>query len=1133
MRRSLLRFCCIAGEESQDSQRESRRTARPDSIGHRPCALSADFIGVQRFAGTTWLSRLKTLPRLLPRLRIRLYLVNVSDINDAFVPALPMADGEVGLMQDRCMRRALTLEDGRPEQPSALPSPQPQAGHIRRALSDPQELQQLGLLLAAWLLGPDPGGPQWLGGLLSRLRGCNSLQDLVAELCGALADNVRRRFMVEAAVSAAMVPAQDVAVGLMLRPWGAPPQAASAGQSGPPPQPPSRVGPARQPSAASTSYVALAATGRAGSLPQACEPGSPQSAVRILATVRAAGLSVVAAEPSATTQGDGTGSIPGAALHSARTPAGRSRVVPLLASADMVAAPEPSQGEAGAGDRSIGPAGGLRAHAFPLHHTLLAAVLAAQRQRQGQGQGQRLAEDGQRAPQQVGLNRSAGLATPAAATPQSLLGVLQDVRDYMQGAHNPCDDVCCLMVQAPQPVGGDEGVASALAPVPAPALVGSLVLLPLLLDEGTALGLYVRFPQQLPEPLLEAVRESCAELLEVALLEPLRNKLSGPLAAEYDTLRSAVPGSYAVLHDTSDQQDLVSGQPTPQPTMQLTPEAATTSRLAQSLQSSAFGRQMSMSDLEVLQRRKAGASPRLRRTQQLNTANSCATHAGGEDGSAGTTGASLVARSSSDASLLFSSADAQQRNAMLLNSASSIITVTARTSAGGNMRRRLAVLMGSVGASLGAAVAEAGASRYKGLAAREAVGRKDDGPSQLYPHFPARMTAYPEDLAMLELGDELGRGGAGVVLRGWMATLEVAVKLVEVVEAVGVASGSSRQAREDQLRVRRELLRSAIEMVVQSNVSHPQIVQVYSVFHAVRLTRLACGSLRLGCATGAGGEMDGSAAPAASVPSEGGEVAHAREAALQLLLRAVRGHGGLIRRLDGDPASRARAGGVALHMTAIVCELCELGSLADVISRRDFPRRMRAPTGLVLDMKDVYMTLLDVALALRHLHALNLVHRDVKPANLLLKSSPRDHRRFTAKLADFGFVLRLTHVAEDGSRYAVPEQTCGTPTHMAPECIPRSRTRHTGDGRIGTAVDIYAFGILMWECVAGGDRPFPEIKAEKIMYFVLRGMRPRFAADVPLWYRDIAQACWSEEPRQRPTAADLVVALSEHLGGRA
>jgi serine/threonine protein kinase len=48
------------------------------------------------------------------------------------------------------------------------------------------------------------------------------------------------------------------------------------------------------------------------------------------------------------------------------------------------------------------------------------------------------------------------------------------------------------------------------------------------------------------------------------------------------------------------------------------------------------------------------------------------------------------------------------------------------------------------------------------------------------------------------------------------------------------------------------------------------------------------------------------------------------------------------------------------------------------------------------------MCLLEIGLALRHLHTAKLAHCDLKPGNVLLRSSPRDPRGFVCKLADFG-----------------------------------------------------------------------------------------------------------------------------------
>ncbi len=82
----------------------------------------------------------------------------------------------------------------------------------------------------------------------------------------------------------------------------------------------------------------------------------------------------------------------------------------------------------------------------------------------------------------------------------------------------------------------------------------------------------------------------------------------------------------------------------------------------------------------------------------------------------------------------------------------------------------------------------------------------------------------------------------------------------------------------------------------------------------------------------------------------------------------------------------------------------------------------------------VYCTLLEVALALRHMHGLHMVHCDLKPQNVLLKSSPRDPRGFTAKLSDFGLAKMMAH--DDDGQLVIDEAVgSGTLTHMAPESL--------------------------------------------------------------------------------------------------
>jgi len=93
------------------------------------------------------------------------------------------------------------------------------------------------------------------------------------------------------------------------------------------------------------------------------------------------------------------------------------------------------------------------------------------------------------------------------------------------------------------------------------------------------------------------------------------------------------------------------------------------------------------------------------------------------------------------------------------------------------------------------------------------------------------------------------------------------------------------------------------------------------------------------------------------------------------------------------------------------------------------------------------------ALGLEHLHKYGLVHRDVKPANLMLTPSGQ------VKVLDLG-VARYPRVPVPGEQITLPGQCLGTPDYMAPEqCL----DCHAVDGR----ADIYALGCTLYELLAG------------------------------------------------------------------
>ena len=118
----------------------------------------------------------------------------------------------------------------------------------------------------------------------------------------------------------------------------------------------------------------------------------------------------------------------------------------------------------------------------------------------------------------------------------------------------------------------------------------------------------------------------------------------------------------------------------------------------------------------------------------------------------------------------------------------------------------------------------------------------------------------------------------------------------------------------------------------------------------------------------------------------------------------------------------------------------------ETLLRRARMKRLRLPTALV---GLVFNHVLD---ALQHAHDADLVHRDVKPANIFVSRRP-GHDIVSAKLLDFG-------VALDRRRGHDNTDICGDPRYVAPEQI-------LGEPRIDHRADIYAAGISLFEALAG------------------------------------------------------------------
>lgn len=168
-----------------------------------------------------------------------------------------------------------------------------------------------------------------------------------------------------------------------------------------------------------------------------------------------------------------------------------------------------------------------------------------------------------------------------------------------------------------------------------------------------------------------------------------------------------------------------------------------------------------------------------------------------------------------------------------------------------------------------------------------------------------------------------------------------------------------------------------------------------------------------------------------------------------------------------------------------------------------------------LPEKEIVHLALQVADALEEAHALGVVHRDLKPGNIIVKSKGQ------AKVLDFGLAKWAQPVGEATTQILTDSNvTVGTLPYMSPEQLRGEKI----DGRS----DIYSFGVVLYE-MSTGQRPFQETLSVALADAILHKLPPspgRLRPDLSPRLEEIILKCLEKEPENRyQSCKELVVDL--------
>jgi eukaryotic-like serine/threonine-protein kinase len=166
-----------------------------------------------------------------------------------------------------------------------------------------------------------------------------------------------------------------------------------------------------------------------------------------------------------------------------------------------------------------------------------------------------------------------------------------------------------------------------------------------------------------------------------------------------------------------------------------------------------------------------------------------------------------------------------------------------------------------------------------------------------------------------------------------------------------------------------------------------------------------------------------------------------------------------------------------------------------------------------LDWRIAVRICAEVAAALAAAHAEQVVHRDIKPGNIMLTPSG-------AKVLDFGIAASMGQADEDPDGPVM-----GTPAYVAPERF--------GGEPATAATDMWALGTLLYQCLSGRLPWRGESPTDLVAATCQRDPDPLPEVEgLPTEVLDLCSRCLAKEPQERPTALVAALLLAEAVDAR-